>query len=246
MTAARSGLVVRGLRVSYGHVRAVAGIDLSVNAGEILALLGPNGAGKSSVVRGISGVAPSSATEISVNGVSLLGMEPNARARHIAHVPEGRHLFGAQTVRENLLLGAFWVGRRERDQRLASVISLLPELEPHLSRPAVALSGGQQQMVAIGRGLLAATPVLIVDELSLGLAPIIANKLGEALVRLRNQGIAVICVEQHLTLALSIADRVMVLDRGAPTVSGTVDEVAERARDMQDVYLGRDRPDSPP
>jgi branched-chain amino acid transport system ATP-binding protein len=236
------GLVVRGLRVAYGGTRAVHGIDLDVRPGEILALLGPNGAGKSSTVRGISGVAPSSATQLTVNGTSLLDLRPDERAGHIAHVPEGRHLFGDHTVRENLLLGAFHVRSGERARRLDGVLDLLPDLSPHLGRPASALSGGQQQMVAIGRGLMAATPVLIVDELSLGLAPIIARTLGAALGRLRDSGIGVICVEQYLPLALSIADRVMVLDHGRVALSGSTVDVADRVRELQVTYLGAANP----
>jgi branched-chain amino acid transport system ATP-binding protein len=247
-----SGLVVRALSVSYGHVRAVDRFDLDVARGEIVALLGPNGAGKSSIVRGISGVAPMSARELSIDGTSITEMRPDARARYIAHVPEGRHLFGDHTVRENLLLGAYRATKAERRDRLDAVIDLLPELAAHLDRPAAALSGGQQQMTAIGRGLMAATPVLIVDELSLGLAPIIARTLGNAIARLRDADVAVVCVEQYLPLALDIADRVIVLDHGKPVISGTTAEVADRVRDLQAAYLGTpasdpvdDRPHDP-
>jgi branched-chain amino acid transport system ATP-binding protein len=240
------GLVVRGLRVSYGPVRAVHGIDLTVQPGEILALLGPNGAGKSSVVRGISGVVPSSTTELSVNGTSLQPLSPDRRAAHIAHVPEGRHVFGDLTVRENLRLGAFGAGRTERARRLDGVLELLPELSPHLHRPASALSGGQQQMVAVGRGLMASTPFMIVDELSLGLAPIVARTLAEALVRLRERGIGIVCVEQFVPLALSVADRVVVLDHGRIRIQGATAEIADRVRDLQVTYLGAETADAAP
>jgi branched-chain amino acid transport system ATP-binding protein len=213
-------------------------VDLEIAPGEILAVLGPNGAGKSSLVRGISGVAPMSADELSVDGVSLLGSPPDVRARHVAHVPEGRHLFGDHTVQENLQLGAFGVARQERARRIDGVLTLLPELRKHLDRPAVALSGGQQQMVAIGRGLMAATPIVIVDELSLGLAPIVARTLAGALARLRDDGVGVICVEQHVPLALSIADRVIVMDRGRVTLAGRTADIADRVRDLHATYLG--------
>jgi branched-chain amino acid transport system ATP-binding protein len=232
------GLVARGLRVSYGHVRAVHGFDLDVQPGEIVALLGPNGAGKSSIVRGISGVAPSSADELSVGGVDLREMRPDSRARFVAHVAEGRHLFGDHTVRENLMLGAFHAKPAERRRRLDGVLALLPELTRHLDRPASALSGGQQQMVAIARGLMASAPVLIVDELSLGLAPIVARTLGEAISRLRGADVAVVCVEQYVPLALSIADRVVVVDHGVAVLSGSTAQVADRVRELQAAYLG--------
>jgi branched-chain amino acid transport system ATP-binding protein len=233
-----AGLVVRSLRVSYGPVRAVHGVDLDVEPGEILAVLGANGAGKSSLVRGISGVAPMSASELSIGGTSLLDLAPDGRARYLAHVPEGRHVFADHTVRENLLLGAFAASRAQRVARLDGVLTLLPELCSHLDRPAVALSGGQQQMVAIGRGLMAATPVVIVDELSLGLAPIVARTLADALVRLRENGIGVVLVEQYMPLALSVADRVMVLDRGRVALSGTTADIADRVLELQGTYLG--------
>jgi branched-chain amino acid transport system ATP-binding protein len=233
-----TGLVVRSLRVSYGPVRAVQNVDLEVRPGEILAVLGANGAGKSSLVRGISGVAPMSAAELSVNRTSLLDLSPDGRARFVAHVPEGRHLFGDHTVRENLMLGAFGAAKRDRATRIDGVLTLLPELSGHLDRPAVALSGGQQQMVAIGRGLMAGTPVVIVDELSLGLAPIVARNLADALVRLRESGIGVVLVEQYMPLALSVADRVMVLDHGRVALAGTTADMADRVLELQSTYLG--------
>jgi branched-chain amino acid transport system ATP-binding protein len=232
------GLVVERLRVTYGHVPAVRDLDLNVRRGEILALLGPNGAGKSSIVRGISGIAPSSASKLSVAGISLLDMRPDERARYVAHVPEGRHLFANHTVRENLVLGAFGVRRHERRSRIDGVLDLLPDLAPHLGRSASALSGGQQQMVAIARGLMAATPVLIVDEMSLGLAPIVARSLTNALGRLRDNGLAVILVEQHVPLALDIADRAIVIDHGRSTLSGATADIASRAQELQAAYMG--------
>jgi branched-chain amino acid transport system ATP-binding protein len=233
-----SGLVVRNLHVGYGQVRAVTGLDLVVEPGVVVGVLGPNGAGKSSLAKALSGIAPATADELSVDGRSLIGLRPEQRAPWLAHVPEGRHLFPDHTVRENLTLAAFSSSRAERRARLEAVGMLLPQLIEHASRRAGALSGGQQQMVAIGRGLMSGAKVLVVDELSLGLAPIVAANLGDALRRLAATGVGVLLVEQYVSLVLRVADEVVVLDHGRIALQGPTTEMATRVEEVQSSYLG--------
>jgi branched-chain amino acid transport system ATP-binding protein len=235
-------LTARSVNVSYSDARVVHGVDVDATAGSMLAILGSNGAGKSSLVRALSGIVPSSATEITVNGTSLLNMAPDERSEYIAHVPEGRHVFGDHTVRQNLILGAYRKGAKQRAALLDDVLSVMPELSAHLQRRAASLSGGQQQMVAIGRGLMADTPVLVVDELTLGLAPIVAAHLGEALARLRDRGTAIILVEQQLALALRHADHVIVLEQGRVTFRGSRDEAAASLGTLSAAYVGQPSP----
>jgi branched-chain amino acid transport system ATP-binding protein len=232
------GLVVRNLHVGYGPVTAIHSLDLDVPLGSVVGVLGPNGAGKSSLVKALSGVAPCRADEMSVDGTSLLGRRPEARASLVAHVPEGRHLFGEHTVRENLLIGAFSANRRERQRRLVAVETLLPRLGELASRPAGALSGGQQQMVAIGRGLMSGAAVLVVDELSLGLSPLVASQLGRALRELADSGTGVLLVEQYVSIVLATAQHIVVLDHGRVALSGGAAEIAERVTELQSTYLG--------
>jgi branched-chain amino acid transport system ATP-binding protein len=234
----RSGLIVKGLRVGYGPVVAIDHLDLHVPPGSVVGVLGPNGAGKSSLVKAISGIAPSRADEISVDGRSLIGLRPESRAALFAHVPEGRHLFPDHSVRENLLVAAHDASKAERQRRLAAVRQILPQLFEFEDRLAGALSGGQQQMVAIGRGLMAGAAVLAVDELSLGLAPIVATQLGAALRTLADTGVGVLLVEQYVSLVLANADHVIVLDRGRVMLSGKPTDVGERISELQSSYLG--------
>jgi branched-chain amino acid transport system ATP-binding protein len=232
------GLIVRNLCVGYGQVVAIDGLDLDLPLGSVLGVLGPNGAGKSSLVKALSGIAPCRADAVSIGGVSLIGLRPEQRAALLAHVPEGRHLFPDHTVRENLMVAAFDTSRHERRTRLTAVESLLPQLAEHADRLAGALSGGQQQMVAIGRGLMSGAPILAVDELSLGLAPIVATQLGHALRRLADTGVGVLLVEQYVSLVLAHADAVIVLDRGRVAFSGRPSEIEERLTELQSTYLG--------
>jgi branched-chain amino acid transport system ATP-binding protein len=239
MIAARAeGLVVRNLRVGYGQVVAIDGLDLNVPPGSLVGVLGPNGAGKSSLVRALSGVAPCRADEMSIGGTSLMALRPEQRAFLLAHVPEGRHLFPDHTVRENLLVAAFDSSRAERRARLAEVEGLLPQLAENAHRLAGGLSGGQQQMVAIGRGLMSGAPVLAVDELSLGLAPIVATHLGRSLRQLADSGVGVLLVEQYVSLVLEHADQVLVLDHGRVAYTGRPAEIGYRLSELQSTYLG--------
>jgi branched-chain amino acid transport system ATP-binding protein len=234
----RSGLVVRNLRVGYGPVVAIASLDIEVPRGSVVGVLGPNGAGKSSLVRAISGIAPASADELSVGDRSLLGLRPESRAALFAHVPEGRHLFPDHSVRENLLVAAYDASRADRRRRFEAVHEVLPQLRALADRRAGALSGGQQQMVAIGRGLMAGASILAVDELSLGLAPIVASQLGVALRRLADTGVGVLLVEQYVALVLTNADHVVLLDRGRVVLQGRPSDIGEHIAELQSSYLG--------
>jgi branched-chain amino acid transport system ATP-binding protein len=214
---------VRGLTVRYAGATALDGVDLTVGDGELVALIGANGAGKSTLVKALSGLVRPDAGQITVRG-------------RLAQAPEGREVFGDLTVDDNLRLGGWRNGRRGRDT--TAIYELLPELAGIRRRKAGKLSGGQQQMVAIGRALMARPEVLVVDELSLGLAPLIVATLVEHLRTLNaERGLAVLLIEQNARLALELCHRAYVLEAGRIVLSG---EAAKLARDprVTAAYLG--------
>ena len=226
-------LELDGLGVRYGPVSAVRNLSLEVGAGEIVGLIGPNGAGKSTTLHAIMGAIPSETGDIRHAGVSIRGRSPDAVARAgIALVPEGRRIFGELTVEENLRLGL--AGRRTRsgaDAALASVYELFPIVHEFRSRHAGALSGGQQQQLAIGRALAAEPDLLLLDEPSLGLAPKIVDVVFDALAEIRRRGITVLLVEQRAQRTVAFADRTYVLASGelrltlAPADAGDTDSM---------------------
>jgi branched-chain amino acid transport system ATP-binding protein len=229
-------LSVRGLRAGYDGVPVVRGLDLDVAAGEVVALLGPNGAGKTTSLLTISGVLPAIAGEVALFGRPAIGRRPHVLARHgLGHVPEDRALFFQLTVRENLRLGR--IGRRgARD--LDRVLTLFPALEPLLDRRAGLLSGGEQQMLALGRALLGEPRLLMVDEMSLGLAPIIVDRLLPVLHTIATEsGCGVLLVEQHVHKALRVADRAVVLNHGEVVLAGTAAELAAEGELVATSYL---------
>ncbi|HZT53578.1 MAG TPA: ABC transporter ATP-binding protein [Gaiellaceae bacterium] len=212
MTAA---LVVDGLRVRYGAVDAVRGLSLEVGRGEIVGLIGPNGAGKSSTLHAIMGAAPVVGGDVRLDGVSLLGRRSEDVARRgVALVPEGRRIFGELSVEENLRLGLAARRSRRNGNGLERAYALFPVLREYRSRQAAALSGGQQQQLAIGRALVAQPEVLLLDEPSLGLAPKMVDLVFETLVRIRAEGLAVLLVEQRAQRTVALADRSYVLANG--------------------------------
>jgi branched-chain amino acid transport system ATP-binding protein len=236
---ASTALRVDGVSIRYGDaIHAVTDVSIDVRPGEIVGLLGANGAGKSSLLNAISGLVPLHAGTISVGDTVLGALNPQARARFVAHVPEGRQVFGQHTVGENLALAAFDASRAERKRRLTEVEEVLPALTTLHDRQARLLSGGQQQMVALGRGLMSRAPVLMIDELSLGLAPAITDQFASTLLELRAEGYAILLVEQYLTLALRVCDRVFVLDRGAVVLSGPTAAIRSQLEALEEVYLG--------
>jgi len=210
-------LSVRGLDVFYGRVRALDGVDLDVAPGELVTLVGPNGAGKSTLLRAITGLVPVRAGTIALDGIPLAGAAAETIVRRgVAMVPEGRELFGALSVRENLALGAWATPRRERriDEGLERVLALFPALGPRIHQAAATLSGGEQQMVAIGRALMARPRLLLLDEPSVGLAPLVVRDIFAVLRSLKEAGLTMLLVEQNARAAFRIADRGYVLRPG--------------------------------
>jgi branched-chain amino acid transport system ATP-binding protein len=230
-------LQVRGLEVDYGAVRAVRGIDLDVGEREVVALLGPNGAGKTSTLRAITALE-SYKGSITFDGdeVSKLGTEACAR-RGLIHVPEGRHVFPTLSVHENLQVGTTAARGRAPDYGLDDVYDLFPALQALRDRQGWALSGGEQQMVAIGRALVAAPRLLLLDEPSLGLAPIVTKAVFAAL-RQVSARTPVLLVEQNTAQALAIATRAAALVGGKIVMSGTAAELGDRGA-LLDSYLGQ-------
>ena len=238
-----SALSVSGLRVAYGAVAVLHGVSLEVRPGEIVCVIGGNGAGKTTLLKTIAGVLRPAAGRVVADGGDIGGRPSWWVARHgIALVPEGRGVFADQSVRDNLMLGALArsSGRDAAAVRadLESALALFPALAEKLELPAGALSGGQQQMLAVARGLMARPRVLLLDEPSLGLAPILVREIFAAIERLRTQGVTVLLVEQMAAQALALADRAYVLDRGRITLEGPAREVRSNPA-VIDAYLGR-------
>ncbi|MYK57368.1 MAG: ABC transporter ATP-binding protein [Rhodospirillaceae bacterium] len=234
---------VRSLAVSYGNIRAVLGIDLDVAAGEIVALIGANGAGKSSTLRAISGIEKPAGGTIRFEGRDIAGRPPHEIiAAGITQVPEGRQIFGRLSVRENLRLGAYLRSAGEIDAAIAEVAALFPILQDRLEAPGSELSGGQAQMLALARGVIARPRLLMLDEPTLGLAPKTAGEIFAIIRRLRADGLTIMLVEQNLRQALKIADRAYVLESGRIVLQGTAAELAADRR-LHDAYLGVSRED---
>ncbi len=229
-------LEVRDLAVSHGEIEVLHDLSLTVGEGEIVTVIGPNGSGKTTLLRTLAGVLRPRRGTITLAGRAL-GGEPAWRVvRHgIALVPEGRRIFADQTVRANLELGAAAHGRLDD---LPAVLERFPVLRERLDHAAGALSGGQQQMLAIARGLMARPRLLLLDEPSLGLAPRLVRETFEAVRRIRAEGVGVLLVEQLATLALEVADRAYVLDRGRLVAEGAARELAADPRIVR-AYLGQ-------
>jgi branched-chain amino acid transport system ATP-binding protein len=220
-------LDVQGLRVSYGSTAAVDGIDLHVDATGAAALLGPNGAGKTSTLRAISRLVPSSGS-IRFDGDDITGLSPDEVARRgLIHVPEGRHVFPTLSVDENLRMGQVAARKRQSAYGLADVYDLFPALRPLRTRDGFALSGGEQQMVAIGRALVAAPKLLLLDEPSLGLAPVIVKAVFSALREIRDRT-PILLVEQNTQQALAVCDHASVMVTGRIELSGASTEFSDR------------------
>ena len=231
-------LEVEGLEVSYGAVRALRGVDLYVDTGEIVGLVGANGAGKSTLLRAISGLVKARRGSVKLAGTEL-GRAATTRivAAGIAHVPEGRHVWPDMSVTENLRLGGVIVGGDSETERLERVLMLFPELRDRLKQKAGTLSGGEQQMLAIGRGLMSRPKLLMLDEPSLGLAPVVVQRLKELFATLKQDGLTILLSEQNARLALGATDRAYVLAEGRILTSGTPHDLLENA-DLISAYLG--------
>ena len=220
-------LEIRDLRVNYGRIRALQGVSLDVAEGEIVALIGANGAGKSSTMNAISGVARTASGEIRLDGESLVGL-PSHRVigRGVVQVPEGRLIFAGLTIEENLRLAAAAAHDRGRETaEIERVLDLFPMLKSRMKDRGSGLSGGQAQMLALARGLVAAPRLLLLDEPSLGLAPLAAREVFDLIPRLRDGGITILLVEQNVRRALAVADRGYVLEGGRIVLDGEASEL---------------------
>jgi branched-chain amino acid transport system ATP-binding protein len=234
-------LSIEGLKVAYGHVEALRGIDLEARQGEITAIIGSNGAGKTSTLMAISGLAPISAGDIRFEGQSIARYRPHDITRlGITHILEGRQLFADQTVADNLLLGGYTRLPRHR-ARVAELIeremTRFPILRERRAQLAGTLSGGEQQMLAIARGLMSEPRLILMDEPSMGLAPLVVKGIVSTIRSLREEGATIVLVEQMAAVALRLADRSYVLENGQIKLSGTGAELAHTP-EVRRAYLG--------
>ncbi|AZY50200.1 ABC transporter ATP-binding protein [Bordetella avium] len=231
-------LEVRGLEVNYGHIEAVRGIDLDLRAGQITALVGANGAGKSTTLLALSGLLPKAAGRIIFEGEDITNLAPHQLvSRGIVQVPEGRAILTTMTVLENLELGAYRRGLKNLDADLEYVFTLFPRLKERIHGMAGNLSGGEQQMLAIGRALMAKPRLLFLDEPSMGLAPIVVQDIFRSLRAINADGLTLFLVEQNVRQALKIAQKGYVLENGAMALEGSGRELLGHPRVLE-AYLG--------
>jgi branched-chain amino acid transport system ATP-binding protein len=231
-------LRVESIDVAYGEIRALKAVGLEVGQGEIVTLLGNNGAGKTTTLKTISGLLHPSRGTITLEDQSLLDVPPHAIvSRGVAHVPEGRRIFNRLTVRENLMMGAYLRSDSGITADLERVFGLFPRLLERLTQVAGTLSGGEQQMLAIGRALMAKPRLLLLDEPSMGLAPVLVEQIFDTISSINRQGMTILLVEQNAAMALSIAHRGYVLETGSIALTGTAAELSDNA-DVRRAYLG--------
>ena len=232
-------LEIRGLQVHYGGIRAVKGIDLAVDEGELVCLIGANGAGKSSTLRAIVGLTRAAAGSVRYRGAAIAGRPPFELVREgLVLVPEGRGIFNQLTVAENLVMGAFARGDRAaiRDDR-ERVFALFPRLAERRGQTGGTLSGGEQQMLAIGRALMSRPKLLLLDEPSMGLAPLLVAKIFEIVRDIAKQGVTILLVEQNARLALEVASRGYVMESGEMVLADSADAMLANPK-VREAYLG--------
>jgi len=231
-------LEVRGLSAGYHGVAVLNGIDLEASAGEIVAILGSNGAGKSTLNNSLSGICRALSGNIRFAGADITRADPaEIVAAGLIHVPEGRRIFPNLTVRENLDLGSYRRARAARERNREQVLAVFPRLGERLGQSAGTLSGGEQQMLAIGRGLMAEPRLLILDEPSLGLSPLLVEEMFALIGRLHEAGLAILLVEQNVVQSLALAGRAYVIENGRIVLSGRADELRENPA-LKRAYLG--------
>jgi branched-chain amino acid transport system ATP-binding protein len=231
-------LSIENIKSAYGRIEALHGVTLHVDAGEIVTLIGANGAGKTTLMHAISGVQPITGGIIRYEGETIATLPAHARVGlGISQVPEGRQIFEPLSVKDNLLLGAWLHRAGDLRKELAHVCALFPMLEAIWDMPAGALSGGQQQMLAIGRALMAKPRLLLLDEPSMGLAPNLVDQVLSAIRALKDDKLTILLVEQNARAALSIADRAYVMETGKITLSGSAAEIQSDRR-VREAYLG--------
>jgi branched-chain amino acid transport system ATP-binding protein len=248
-------LRVEDASVSYGQVSGFRELHLTVNDGEIVTIIGANGAGKTSLLNAISGVIPLKGGNIWLDDRRITGLSPHKTVRlGLAYVPEGRQIFGSMSVKDNLTMGAYsqcarnrlstlgyvgwFLNRPSVQSNLETVFTLFPVLAERLGQQAGSLSGGEQQMLAIGRALMSSPRMLLLDEPSLGLAPILVKEILKLIVKLRDEGFTILLVEQDASAALKIADRGYVMERGRITIEGTAKELLGNDK-VRQAYLGK-------
>ena len=233
-----SMITVKNLSAGYGFVNVLRDVSLDINAGEIVAVLGSNGVGKTTLNNTLSGLIKPKSGEISFEGRSLGGASPEAIVNlGMIHVPEGRKLFPNLTVRDNLELGSYRRGKSDRAANLEDVLDTFPKLRDRINQIAGTLSGGEQQMVAIGRGLMSNPKLLILDEPSLGLSPLLVEQMFDLIKRINEKGLTILLVEQNVIQSLAIADRAYVIEEGAIAISGNAAELQDNA-ELKKSYLG--------
>ena len=232
-------LKISDLEVDYGNLKIIQGVSMEINDGEMISLVGSNGAGKTTLLKAISGVKRPAAGSIVFNGEDLVGLSvPDIVERGVVQVPEGRKLFPQMTVQENLELGAYLKGpKKHRKESLEYVYEMLPDLKIKAAQPAGSLSGGQQQMVAIGRGMMSMPKMLIFDEPSIGLSPLLTDIMFDIIGKIKDSGVTIMLVEQNVEYALSMADRGYVLEQGKIAMDGSADELLAN-NDLKRAYLG--------
>jgi len=231
-------LEFRNLHAGYGQMKVLHGIDAHISAGEIVALLGSNGAGKTTLNNNISGVYTPSAGQILFEGNDITGLASEKVVDlGIIHVPEGRCIFPNMTVMENLELGGYRRGRKNRGKNMERVVEIFPRLLERFKQSAGTLSGGEQQMLAIGRGLMAEPRLLILDEPSLGLSPLLVEEMFNLISDLNKQGLSIFLVEQNVMQSLEIADRAYVIENGKVVLSGLAGDLIDNP-ELRKTYLG--------
>ena len=231
-------LEVSGLTSGYGPFQVLHGIDIAVGEGEVVAVLGANGVGKTTLNRTLSGVVRARAGRIVFANTDITAAGHDAIVKAgLIHVPEGRKVFPNLSVRENLLLGAYLRGRAERADTMAQVLDTFPRLRERLGQLAGSMSGGEQQMLAIGRGLMAQPRLLILDEPSLGLSPLLTEELFALIARLHQSGLSILLVEQNVVQSLAVASRAYVIEHGRVSLSGPAADLAQDSR-LKAAYLG--------
>jgi branched-chain amino acid transport system ATP-binding protein len=234
-------LTVDGINVFYGGVQALRGVSFTVGKGEIVSLIGANGAGKSTTLRAISGVVRPASGTIVHDGKPIAGLAPHRIVRlGIAHVPEGRGVFANMTVRENLEMGAYTrSSRTEVEESFGRVFALFPRLSERASQMAGTLSGGEQQMLAIGRALVQRPELLLLDEPSMGLSPLLVEEIFRMIAQINRAGTTILLVEQNASMALSVAGRAYVIETGEIVLSGNASELRENPK-VREAYLGEE------
>ena len=232
-------LSIDHVSVNYGAVQAIRDVSFTVGRGEIVTLIGANGAGKSTILRALSGIVRTEAGSIVHDGKSIAGLPPHRIARlGIAHVPEGRGVFANMSVRENLEMGGYTrSSRKEVEESFERVFGLFPRLAERASQLAGTLSGGEQQMLAIGRGLVQRPDLLLLDEPSMGLSPVLVSEIFRMIEEINNAGTTILLVEQNASMALSIADRAYVLETGEIALEGRASDLREDPK-VRAAYLG--------